>query len=65
MPEPPDQTRGSSRLHGTSWLTALTSLIEAGEELTDYTLGKALEPRGLSDIPTALYTLPLHRPTGS
>lgn len=65
MPKPPDQTRGSSRLLGTSWFTALTSLIESGEELTDYTLGKALEAQGLSGIPAALYTLPLRRPTDS
>ncbi|MFM9633523.1 MULTISPECIES: hypothetical protein [Streptomyces] len=65
MPEPPDQTRGSSRLPGTSWFAALTSLIESGEELTDYTLGQALETQGLSGIPAALYTLPLRRPAGS
>ncbi|MEV8546963.1 hypothetical protein [Streptomyces sp. NPDC051572] len=65
MPEPPDQTRGSSRLLGTSWFTALTALIEAGEDVADYTLGKALEIQGLSGIPAALYALPLRRPTGS
>lgn len=65
MPEPLDQTRGSSRLLGTSWFTALTALVESGEELTDYTLGQALETQGLPDIPAALYTLPLRRPTGS
>ena len=66
MPEPPDQTRGNSRLLGTSWFTALTALIaliKAGEEVADYTLGQALEAQGLSGIPGALYTLPLLRPS--
>ncbi|MFJ8785814.1 hypothetical protein [Streptomyces sp. NPDC102476] len=62
MPEPPDQTRGTSRLLGTSWFTALTALIEAGEDVADYTLGQALETHGVSDIPAALFTLPLRRP---
>lgn len=63
MSEPPDQTRGNSRLLGTSWFTALTALIKAGEEVADYTLGQALEAQGLSGIPGALYTLPLLRPS--
>ncbi|MFJ9580684.1 hypothetical protein ACIRQF_30375 [Streptomyces sp. NPDC101191] len=62
MPEPPDQTRGSSRRLGTSWFTALTALIEAGEDVANYTLGQALETQGVSDIPADLFTLPLHRP---
>ncbi|WP_329333103.1 hypothetical protein OG252_01600 [Streptomyces sp. NBC_01352] len=65
MPQPPGQTGGSSRLLGTSWFTALASLIESDGELTDCVLGKALESQGLSGIPAGLYTLSLRRPTGS
>ncbi|MET8411730.1 hypothetical protein ABZV34_27155 [Streptomyces sp. NPDC005195] len=63
MPEPPDQTRGSTRLLGTSWFTALTALVEAGQDTTRLTLGAALEAHGIRDVPAALHTLPLHRPT--
>ncbi|MFI6340737.1 hypothetical protein [Streptomyces sp. NPDC050535] len=62
MPELPDQTPGSSRLLGTTCFTALITLIEAGADLSDYTLGTALETQGLTGIPAALHTLPLHRP---
>ncbi|MFD0069559.1 hypothetical protein, partial [Streptomyces sp. NPDC127574] len=55
MPEPPGQT-GSSRLLGTTWFTALTTLIEAGTDLSDYTLGQALEAQGLTGIPAELHT---------
>ncbi|MER7807381.1 hypothetical protein [Streptomyces sp900116325] len=61
MPAPPDQTLGSTRLLDTSWFTALTALIEAGEDVADYTLGQALESQGVTGIPAALHTLPLHR----
>ena len=57
MPELPEKTRD------TAWLTALSALIEAGQDVADYTLGQALETAGLSDIPAALYTLPMRRPT--
>ncbi|WP_328373091.1 hypothetical protein OG800_49655 (plasmid) [Streptomyces sp. NBC_00445] len=62
MPQPADQNRYSSRLLGTSWLTALAALIEAGEDLADYTLGQALDAQGVEDVPAALHSLPLSRP---
>lgn len=61
IPDPPEQTPGSSRLLGTSWFTALAAFIEAGGDVTDCTLGHALETQGLSGLPPAMYTLPLHR----
>lgn len=63
MPEPPDQTRTSTRLLGTSWFTALTALVESGQDTTGLSLGAALEIHGVPDIPDVLHTLPLHRPT--
>ncbi|MFG2422646.1 hypothetical protein ACGFWD_26780 [Streptomyces sp. NPDC048448] len=65
MPEPPGQTPGSSRLLGTTWFTALTTLIESGANLSDYTLGQALEAQELTGIPAELHALPLHRPQGT
>ncbi|MFJ8158502.1 hypothetical protein [Streptomyces sp. NPDC094468] len=61
MPEPPERTPGSSRLLGTSWFTALAAFIEAGGDVTDSTLGQALESQGIFDLPPSLHTLPLHR----
>ena len=52
MPEP----------SGQPWLTALTALIENGEDPATYTLGQALEAIGVADIPPAVQTLPLHHP---
>ncbi|MCX5215671.1 hypothetical protein OG689_41690 [Kitasatospora sp. NBC_00240] len=50
LPEPPDQPRHSSRLLGTSWFTVLSTLIESGADLADYTLGQALQTQGVTGI---------------
>ncbi|MEV8335086.1 hypothetical protein [Streptomyces niveus] len=62
MPELPDRQGSRSRPLGSSWFTALTTLIENGEDLAALTLGQALEAQGFANVPEALYTLPLHRP---